>query len=168
MTCLLFASSLECQFVMSKPLEILVSGAGIAGSVFASCLLRAFPDAQITMVERTPSLRLTGASVDIRGSAVDIIKEMGVEPQIRSASTREEGCQYVHADGSPIATIFATGRTDIQSITSEYEIFRGKLANIFLEPVADRLDLIFGDSVSHYEQSDARVGVTFALSLIHI
>jgi 2-polyprenyl-6-methoxyphenol hydroxylase-like FAD-dependent oxidoreductase len=99
---------------MAHPLSILVSGAGVAGSVFASCLLRAYPDATVTIIERTPSLRLTGASVDIRGTAVDIIKEMGVEPRIRAASTREQGCQYVTAKGYPISTILASGRTDIQ------------------------------------------------------
>lgn len=47
---------------MSNP-KVLISGSGIAGSVFAFCLLRAFPKANITIVERAPGLRLTGASV---------------------------------------------------------------------------------------------------------
>jgi len=54
--------------------DILISGSGIAGSAFAFWVLRAYPDANITIVERAPSPRLTGASVDIRNSAVDIIK----------------------------------------------------------------------------------------------
>jgi len=114
-------------------LNILISGSGIAGSVFAFWLLRAYPNANITIVERDPSLRLTGASVDIRSSAVDIIKWMGAEQEIRDQTTKEEGIQFVQANGKAVATLRATGRSDIQSLTSEFEIFRGALAKIFID-----------------------------------
>ncbi|PQE02975.1 hypothetical protein CJF31_00002804 [Rutstroemia sp. NJR-2017a BVV2] len=150
---------------MSSP-KILISGSGIAGSVFAFWLLRAYPRARITIAERAPSLRLTGASVDIRSSAVDIIKHMNLEPAIRARSTNEAGIQWVRADGSPVGTIEATGRTDIQTFTSEYEIFRGELANIFIAPVRDRVKLLFDESVERFEhcEDDEGVLVTFARS----
>lgn len=145
-------------------LNVLVSGSGIAGSVFAFWLLRAYSDANITMIERAPSLRLTGASVDIRSSAVDIIKWMGAEEEIRKHCTNEEGVQFVEEDNSPIATFKATGRTDIQSMTSEFEIFRGALAKVFIDPVLERINLIYDESVEHFEQYDDGVIVTFATS----
>jgi 2-polyprenyl-6-methoxyphenol hydroxylase-like FAD-dependent oxidoreductase len=145
-------------------LNILISGSGIAGSVFAFWLLRAYPDADITIVERDPSLRLTGASVDIRSSAVDIIKWMGVEQEIRNQTTNEEGIQFVEANGKAVATLRATGRSDIQSVTSELEIFRGALAKIFIDPIIKRVKLIFDESVDHFEQLDDGVIVTFAKS----
>ncbi|MCJ1360181.1 MAG: hypothetical protein MMC33_010184 [Icmadophila ericetorum] len=145
-------------------LNILISGCGIAGSVFASWLLRAYPNANITIVERDPSLRLTGASVDIRSSAVDIIKWMGAEQEIRNQTTNEEGMQLVEASGKAIATLRATGRSDVQSITSEFEIFRGALAKIFIDPIIKRVKLIFDDSVDHFEQRDDGVVVTLAKS----
>ena len=144
--------------------DILISGSGIAGSVFAFWLLRAYPNANITIVERDPSLRLTGASVDIRSSAVDIIKWMGAEQEIRNQTTNEEGIQFVEANGKAVATLRATGRSDIQSITSEFEIFRGVLAKIFIDPIINRVKLIFDESVDHFEQRDDRVVVTFAKS----
>lgn len=142
-------------------LNILISGSGIAGSVFAFCLLRAYPDANITIVERDPSLRLTGASVDIRSSAVDIIKWMGVEPTIRKQTTNEKGLQFVNANGKPVATFEASGRSDMQSMTSEYEIFRGALASIFIDPIIDRVTTIFDESIDHFEQHEDGVLVTF-------
>ena len=145
-------------------LNILISGSGIAGSVFAFWLLRAYPNANITIVERDPSFRLTGASVDIRSSAVDIIKWMGAEQEIRNQTTNEEGIQFVDANGKAVATLGATGRSDIQSITSEYEIFRGALAKIFIDPIIKRVKLIFDESVDHFEQRDDGVVVTFARS----
>jgi 2-polyprenyl-6-methoxyphenol hydroxylase-like FAD-dependent oxidoreductase len=146
---------------MSSP-KILISGSGIAGSVFAFWLLRAYPAARITIAERAPSLCLTGASVDIRSSAVDIIKRMNAEPEIRARSTKEEGIQWVRANGSPVGTIEATGRTDVQSFTSEYEIFRGELAKIFITPVLDRVKLLFNESVERFEQEDDGVQVAFS------
>lgn len=148
---------------MSQP-KVLISGSGIAGSVFASCLLRAYPNANITIVERDPALRLTGASVDIRSSAVDIIKWMGVEGEIRKKTTKEEGMQLLEENGKEIATFRATGRTDIQSFTSEYEIFRGELAKIFIDPVIDQVKVIFGETVETFEEEDDGVVVTLAKS----
>lgn len=145
-------------------LNILISGSGIAGSVFAFWLLRAYPNANITIVERDPSLRLTGASVDIRSSAVDIIKWMGAEQKIRNQATKEEGVQFVEANGKAVATFRATGRSDLQSFTSEFEIFRGELAKIFVDPIMKRVKLIFDESVDHFEQRDNEVTVTFAKS----
>ncbi|TVY50980.1 Uncharacterized protein LCER1_G007812 [Lachnellula cervina] len=148
---------------MSSP-KILISGSGIAGSVFAFWLLRADPNANITIVERDPSLRLTGASVDIRSSAVDIIKWMGAEQEIRAQSTKEEGVQFVDAHGKAAATMRATGRSDVQSITSEFEIYRGALAKIFIDPIKTRVKFIFDESVESFEQRDDGVVVTFARS----
>jgi 2-polyprenyl-6-methoxyphenol hydroxylase-like FAD-dependent oxidoreductase len=156
---------------MSSP-KVLISGSGIAGSSFAHFLLKAYPKANITIVERAPSLRLTGASVgtflarstllspplsdhtvppDIRSNAVDIIKRAGLEPAIRAAGTNEKGMQFVRRDGSPIATLQATGRTDLQSMTSEYEIFRGELAHIFTAPILDRVRILYDEQVQSYE-----------------
>ncbi|RDW70976.1 hypothetical protein BP6252_07539 [Coleophoma cylindrospora] len=145
-------------------LKILVSGSGIAGSVFAFWMLRAYPTANITIVERDPALRLTGASVDIRSSAVDIIKWMGAEPEIRKQSTNEKGLQFVEANSKAAATLKATGRSDIQSFTSEYEIFRGGLAKIFIDLIRSRVNLVFDEFVDHFEQHDDGVVVTFAKS----
>ena len=145
-------------------LNILISGSGIAGTVFAFWLLRAYPNANITIVERDPSLRLTGASVDIRSSAVDIIKWMGAEQDIRDQTTKEEGVQFVDANGKEVATFKATGKSDLQSFSSEFEIFRGALAKIFIDPIIKRIKLIFDETIDHFEQRDNGVEVTFAKS----
>ncbi|KAL9008942.1 MAG: hypothetical protein Q9173_005984 [Seirophora scorigena] len=145
-------------------LNILIAGSGIAGGAFAFCMLRAYPDANITIVERDPSLRLTGASVDIRSSAVDIIKRLGVEPAIRKHTTNEKGVQLVDENGKAVATLEATGDSDSQSFTSEYEIFRGALAQVFIEPIMNRVTTIFDDSIDRYEERGDKVLVTFAKS----
>lgn len=142
--------------------KVLVSGSGIAGAVFASWLLRAFPSANITIVERAPSLRLTGASVDIRSTAVKIIKLMGAEAEIRRLGTGEKGTRFVRSDGSVLAEFGSTGREDVQSMTSEYEIHRGALANVFMSPILSRVNLIYDESVARYTQSSDQVHVKFS------
>lgn len=90
---------------------------------------------------------------------------MGAEEEIRKHTTGEEGIQFVRADNSVVATLGATGRTDIQSVTSEFEIFRGALAKIFIDPALKKgLRLIFDEYVDSYEQRDDGVVVTFAKS----
>jgi len=144
--------------------NVLISGSGIASSSFAYWLLRANPNANITIVERDPQLRLTGASVDIRSSAVDVIKWMGVEEKIRQHGTNEKGVQFVNGDDSIICTFESTGKTEVQSFTSEYEIFRGELAKILIDPIVERVNLIFDEFVESYEAHDDGVTVTFARS----
>lgn len=151
--------------VATKPLNVLISGSGIAGSVFVYWLLKAQPKASITIVERAPSPRLTGASVDIRSSAVDIIKWMGMEQEIRNNCTGEEGMSWVDTHGKSFATFRSTGSTDFQSMTSEYEIHRGALASIFLRPSEDKIKMIFDETVDHFSQrDDGKVDVSFTKS----
>ncbi|KIW01155.1 uncharacterized protein PV09_07441 [Verruconis gallopava] len=151
---------MSCQ----QSLNILISGCGIAAPVLAYWLLRANPLNTITILDRDPEIRLTGASVDIRSSAVDIIKWMAVEEEIRKHTTNEEGIQWIDATGKPIATMRATGRTDIQSFTSEFEIFRGELAKIFLVTVLDRVNVIYNETVEKYQELEDGVEVTLTMS----
>ena len=109
---------------MSAP-SVLISGSGIAAASFAFWLLKAFPDAKVTMVERCPTFRASGAAVDVRSNAVAIIRKMGVEAAVRAAHTGETGMKLVNRHGTTLLSFSATGKAEAQSITSEYEIMRG-------------------------------------------
>lgn len=143
------------------PLNILVAGSGIAGSTVAYWLLKAHPTAKITIIERNPSLRLNGAAVDIRSSAVDIIKWMNLRTSIREAGTGEDGMQFLNEDGSVLATLKSTGDTEMQTLTSEYEILRGTLNKVLIEPVQDRVQLVFNESVDTFEDLEDGIKVHF-------
>ena len=143
--------------------HVLISGAGIAGLVLAYWLLRA--GVRVTVIERAPEMRLSGQSIDIRQSAVDVIRSMGLEDAIRQKTTTETGLSFVDASGKAFATFEATGSTEVQSITSEFEILRGDLTTVFYEAV-QRLggaEFIFGDYVTGTRQTaNGSVEVTFA------
>ncbi|TLD05574.1 uncharacterized protein PgNI_09862 [Pyricularia grisea] len=148
---------------MSSP-RILISGSGIAGSTFAYWVLRAFPTASITMVERCPTFRLTGSSVDLRSSAVEICERMNMLGTVKDHTTTEQGMRFVNSDGSIVATLGASGRSDVQVLTSEYEIFRSDLARIILEPSKDKINILFDDYVQRYDNEADGVKVTFTKS----
>jgi len=140
--------------------RILISGAGIAGAAAAYWLGKT--GAEITIVERDSQLRLTGQSVDIRQSAVDIIKMMGLEEEVRQHSTGEEGVAFVDETGKRIAQFDATGNSSGQSLTSEFEIFRGALAQLLNDAIPSRVEYLFGETVKSINQHDSGVDVEFA------
>lgn len=85
---------------MSAPrLKVLVSGAGIAGPCFAYWLAKTRLDVSITILERSPTPRATGQSIDIRGPAIEIVKAMKLEEPLRSRHTTEEGTTFLNSSG---------------------------------------------------------------------
>lgn len=160
------------------PLSILIIGCGIAGPTLASFLLLSSQPAsekpKITIVERSP-LRHRGQNIDIRGAGVTIIRKLGLESAIRSATTGEEGTQFVDADNRIWAGIPADKSGGVQTGTSDIEILRGRLADLLYrrskevsESVqkdgGEGVEYIFGDFLEELEQDSQKVHVRFANS----
>lgn len=72
--------------------------------------------------------------------------------------------RFVTSTGWPAATLLATGRTDVQSFTSEFEIFRGSLAKIFMNLIEPKVKIIFNETIESYTENGDGVTVTFAKS----
>ena len=68
----------------SPSLKILISGASIAGPT-AAYFLSKIPGAQITVIERYPSLRTGGQNIDIRTAGVSF--RYGRPPPSRTRSS---------------------------------------------------------------------------------
>ncbi|TLD29897.1 flavo protein monooxygenase [Venturia nashicola] len=139
-------------------LKILISGAGIAGPCLAYWLSRTRLNTSITIVERSPSPRISGQALDIHDSAIEVVKKMGLLDAVRSYSTTEEGTRFVNASGKAIAEFMAP------SLTAEYEILRADLSELFLKATErmSNIRYIYGQSVESLEQTDAKVNVTFS------
>jgi len=144
-------------------LKVLISGAGIAGSCLAFWLSKTRLDISIIIIERSPTPRVTGQSIDIRGPAIEIIKNMKLEEAIRSRGTTEEGTTFLNSSGKIFAQ-FDAG----ESFTAKYEILRADLAGLFLEATEGlgNVQYIYGDSIKGLEQTDTNVNVTFAFYLV--
>jgi 2-polyprenyl-6-methoxyphenol hydroxylase-like FAD-dependent oxidoreductase len=151
---------------MSKPLEILISGAGVAGPCISYWFTRAKLSAHITIIERFPRPRTSGQAVDIRDAGVDVIQAMGLEKAISEMHTTEEGFDFIYRDGVNSANFPATGDASSQSFTSEYEILRGDLGKLFYDATKDikTIEYVFDEYVTEAtENADGKkVRVAFA------
>ena len=149
----------------SPPLNILISGSGIAGPCLAFWLYKLIPECTITILERSPVPRLGGQAVDLRSASVPIVDKMGLLDAVRDKTTTEEGLQFVYADGKTKATFLASGNAEAQSATSEFEVLRGDLARIFMDATKDleRITYVFDEMISAITQTvDGKVEVGFA------
>ena len=144
--------------MFAPKLKVLISGGGIAGPCLAYWLSKTRLDISIKIIERSPSPRVTGQSIDIRGPAVELVKRMKLEEAIRSRHTTEEGTIFLNSTGKTFAQ-FNAGDT----FTAEYEILRADLSQLFLEATEglSNIQYIYGDSVKSLEQTDKDVNVTF-------
>lgn len=140
-------------------LKVLISGAGIAGPCLAYWLSRTPLNVSVTVLERSPTPRVTGQSIDVRGSAIDILKKMQLEEALRARHTTEVGTRIVNSTGNTIAE-FGKGDT----FTAEYEILRADLCGLFLDATTQlpNVRYIYGNSISALTQNEKDVTVSFS------
>jgi 2-polyprenyl-6-methoxyphenol hydroxylase-like FAD-dependent oxidoreductase len=142
-------------------LRILVAGGGVAGQALAFWLTPG--GHRVTVAERFPALRATGAQVDLRGQGIEAIRRMGLLEAVRGKLVDEAGVAFVDARGRAKATIMAnTSGRGRQTLTSEYEIMRGDLVRILHEATTDDTEYLFGRSVEGFEQDEHRVVARFS------
>lgn len=142
-------------------LRVLICGGGIAGEALAYWLARG--GHQVTVVERFPALRATGAQVDLRGQGIDAVRRMGLLDVVRSKLVDEAGVALVDARGKARATIMAnTSGRGRQTLTSEYEIMRGDLVRILHDATKEDVNHVFGMSVDRFEQDEKQVVAHFS------
>ncbi|KAE8448986.1 hypothetical protein EG329_008574 [Mollisiaceae sp. DMI_Dod_QoI] len=136
-------------------LRVLVVGASIAGPMAAYWLAKA--GARVTVIERFPRLRTSGQAIDLRTTGVTVMRKIpGMEAAVRAKTTQMEGMSLVRDDGRSYGTIRATGNPDRQSLLSEYEIFRGDLAQILFDLSKDNenVQYVFGEQIASMQQNE--------------
>lgn len=136
-------------------MRVLISGAGIAGPTLAWFLAKA--DARITIVEKSESLTPYGQNVDMQGSAISVIKKMGLMEELRRWNTTEKGSQFISPSGKPFAPFPINEGTSV-SMTSEFEILRGDLAAIVHRATKDHpnIEYMFGTTVQEVLSNDEK------------
>ncbi|MBU3864290.1 FAD-dependent monooxygenase [Streptomyces sp. 4503] len=145
----------------ARSLRVLVAGGGVAGQALAFWLVRG--GHQVTVVERFPALRATGAQVDLRGQGIEAVERMGLLDAVRGKLVDEAGVAFIDGRGKARATIMAnTSGRGRQSLTSEYEIMRGDLVRILNDATKDDTEYVFGKSVDGFEQDAHRVVAHFS------
>ncbi|NUT96660.1 MAG: NAD-binding protein [Saccharothrix sp.] len=136
-------------------MDILISGAGVAGSSLAGWLRRYGVD--VTVVEKATGLRDGGYKVDVRGVAVEVLRRAGVLDLVRAVETQVKDAHFVDSRGKRVATMSADvfgGREG-----EDLEVLRGDLVRV-LRDAAD-VEYLFGEWVEEVEDVAGGVRVRF-------
>lgn len=136
-------------------MDVLISGAGIAGPALAFWLAR-FGFSPV-VVERSPALRAGGQAVDFRGEAhLSVLRRMGLLDAVLAERTTPRDMVFRGLDGRERARLpgsFTAG---------DVEIRRGDLSRLLHELSAPDTEYVFGDWITSLHDDGNGVDVTFA------
>ncbi|WP_407563237.1 FAD-dependent monooxygenase [Streptomyces sp. 184] len=138
--------------------KVLISGASVSGPALAYWLHRA--GFAVTVVEKAPALRGGGYPIDIRGTAVEVVRRMGILPRLRDAHIDSRRFTFLDADGGEVASVSpraVAGGADGKDL----EVRRGDLAASLYALVRDDVEFLFGDRVDRLDDSGRGADVTF-------
>ncbi|MFF5536589.1 FAD-dependent monooxygenase [Streptomyces cinerochromogenes] len=137
---------------------VLISGASISGPALAYWLHRS--GYAVTVLEKAGALRDGGYPIDVRGTATEVVRRMGILPQLQAAHIDTRRCTFLDADGGEVASLTpgaVAGGVEGQDL----EVRRGDLAAILYAMVRDDVEFLFGDFIDTLDQSEQGVDVTF-------
>ncbi|MFD9721275.1 FAD-dependent monooxygenase [Streptomyces sp. NPDC059076] len=137
--------------------SVLISGAGVAGPALAFWLNRY--GLAVTVVEKAETLRAGGYPVDVRGTALEVVRRMGLLPQLREAHIELRRLTFLGPEGSEVASINPHVLTG--GVAGDLEVPRGDLIRTLHTAVRDDVEFLFNDSIDTLEQSPHKVDVTF-------
>lgn len=138
--------------------KVLIAGASLAGPTLAYWLHRY--GFAVTVVEKAHAPRGGGYPIDVRGTAVEVVRRMGVLPRLQAAHIDTGRFTFLDADGAEVATLHphaVAGSVEGQDL----EVARGDLTAALYETVRDDVELVFDDSVDRLDQHERGVDVTF-------
>lgn len=138
--------------------KVLISGASIAGPALAFWLNRY--GYEVTVVEKAGALRDGGYPIDVRGTALEVVRRMGILPGLRDAHIDLRRLTFLDGDGGEVASVdphTLTGGVAGQDI----EVRRGDLTRALHTAVRDDVEFLFDDRVDTLDQSGHGVDVTF-------
>jgi 2-polyprenyl-6-methoxyphenol hydroxylase-like FAD-dependent oxidoreductase len=139
-------------------MKILISGAGIAGPTLAYWLTHY--GMETTIVEKSPQLRTGGYIVDFWGAGFDIAERMGLLPEIVKKGYLMREVRVVDRTNKRLAA-FPTSAFSRATRGRFVSLSRGDLAALIFRSIEQRVETLFGNSVSRLEQTERAIHVTF-------
>jgi 2-polyprenyl-6-methoxyphenol hydroxylase-like FAD-dependent oxidoreductase len=148
----------QSQLQETKEMQILISGAGIAGPTLAYWLAKY--GFRPTLVEAAPRLRTGGYIIDFWGAGFDVAERMGLLEEIRGKGYVVQEVRVVNRDGKRVAG-FPAEAFARQTNGRYVSLPRGDLAALIFGALGSGVETIFGDSVTRIDQSATGVRVEF-------
>lgn len=149
---------IELRLRGDLPMKIAISGAGVAGPALAFWLQRA--GHELTLIEHAPHFRSGGYVIDFWGVGYDVAERMGLIGPIRAAGYDVKEVRLVNVYGQ-VAGGFSVDVFRHMTHGRYTSLARGDLAKVIYDSVCDKVETLFGDSVTSVEDtgSEAVVGL---------
>ena len=130
-------------------MDVLISGAGIAGPTLAWWLLR--DGHNVTIVEKAPAFRAGGYVIDFWGKGYDLAERMGLMPRLEQVGYHVKHVRFLGEGGR------TTGGFDVSALNHTTHgrfitVPRGELSRALFEAVENRVEMIFGDEIATIDQ----------------
>ena len=139
--------------------KVLISGASFAGLSTAHWLCRM--GYQVTVVEIARSVRQGGTAVDIKGNTVEIVRRMGLLEQIQASRLSLRRWDMKNARDETERSLVIRNDGDPPS-EEEFEMERTVLINMLLDTVKDRVEIVYGDSITGLTEANDKMHASFA------
>ncbi|MEV4286302.1 FAD-dependent monooxygenase [Nonomuraea bangladeshensis] len=136
--------------------KVLVSGASIAGPTLAFWLNRHGYD--VTVVEKAGTIRAGGYPIDVRGTALEVVRRMGILPRLRDAHIDLRRLTFLNEDGGEVASVHPHNVTGGVA-GHDLEVRRGDLTEALYAAVRDDVEFVFNDCIETLDQSGDGVDV---------
>jgi 2-polyprenyl-6-methoxyphenol hydroxylase-like FAD-dependent oxidoreductase len=138
--------------------HVLISGASIAGPALAYWLHQYGFD--VTVVERSATVRSGGYPIDLRGTAMDACQRMGIADEMAAANINTERLNFVDEGGKVVASVRP------ESITGgiegrDVEVPREIVTRTLWEHTRDDVEYIFNDSIESLTDDGKGVDIAF-------
>jgi 2-polyprenyl-6-methoxyphenol hydroxylase-like FAD-dependent oxidoreductase len=142
-------------------MKILVSGAGIAGLSLSLCLERGGGGHELTIIEKSPTLRDEGYMIDFFGSGYDAAEKMGLIPDLEGIHYPIPRLAFVDAQGREKYSIaYSAFRRLLDD--RHFNFMRGDLERVLYSKIQERLSIRFGMTVESFRQDEQHVDVRFS------
>lgn len=151
------ATSLNCRG--EDQTRVLILGASIAGPSLAYWLrIYGF---NVVVVEKSGFIRDGGYPIDLRGSAVDVVKKMGLLPMLRKQHVQSDRVSFVDETGTPVVTIAPEAITGSVE-NRDLEVPRGELAQMLYALTNGLVEYRFNESIKSLKENRDGVEVLFS------
>ncbi|SDT27823.1 FAD-dependent monooxygenase [Microlunatus soli] len=137
---------------------VLISGASIAGPALAYWLHRY--GFRVTVVEKADAPRAGGYPIDVRGTAIEVVRRMGILPRLQDVDIASRQFTFLQADGSEVVVANPAAVAG-SAAGQDLEVRRGDLTDALYSTVRDEVEFLFEDSIDTLDQSDDEVRITF-------
>lgn len=142
--------------------SVLVSGAGIAGPTLCYWLLK--QGFEPVLLERASHFRHGGYMIDFWGVGFDVAERMQLIPRLRDAGYLIDEVKFVNECGR------ARSGFDAETLRRAlgnrfFSLPRGDLAEAIFQTISDKIETIFGDTITAIREDAAGVDVHFESGL---